>query len=190
VHRFTAAIVAFLASASLLGCRKPSAANGVGGSAPSASAALAGSGASAVNPANPPLDHLGPGEIPPGTETAYGLVLPRGMKVLARFPGVVHASGALSPEDVSNYVRDRVLVSRVELGAVETVFPGVRVKGGEAQKLLRIEVIPLGDRTKLVVTDTSPPAVVPPEEHLTDAERWRRAGYNPDGTLIDPNKLR
>jgi hypothetical protein len=113
------------------------------------------------------------------------------MKVIARFPGVAHAVGALTPEDVANYVRDRVVVSRVELGAVETVFPGVRVKGGDPQKVLRIEVIPLGDRTKIVITDTSPPAVAPPaDDHLTDAERWRRAGYNPDGTLIDPNKLR
>jgi hypothetical protein len=113
------------------------------------------------------------------------------MKVIAQFPRIGHAVGPLAPEDVANYVRDRVTAGRVELGAVGTTFPNVTIKDGDPDKRFRIEVIPLGDRTKLVVEDVStPPVRVPVDPTLTPAERWRRAGYNPDGTPLNPNELR
>lgn len=137
----------------------------------------------------PPVDRLAPGELPPGTETAFGLVLPRGLKLLAVFAGTAHAAGPLSIEDVSNYVRSRVDVRRVELGAAGTIFPAVHITGGDSQKLYRIEVSSAGGDTHVTIRDVTPKAPVPVEK-LTDEEQWRRAGFNPDHTPIDPKKLR
>lgn len=137
-----------------------------------------------------PVDHLAPGELPPGTEEAYGLTLPKGLRLVAHFPRVAHARGELSTEDVANYVRDRVDVKRVELGAVGTVFPSVHVKGGDPEKVLRIEVNPAGQGTELVIRDVTPVPSLPKDPNLSNRERWRRAGYNPDGTPLDPLQLR
>lgn len=138
----------------------------------------------------PPLDHLASGELPPGTANAYGLVLPSGMKLLASFSRTAEAIGPQRPEAIANYIRDRVTATRIELGAVGTVFPAVHVKEGDPTKMLRIEVVPLGDRTKVIVQDITPPSEhVPIDPNDTDEMRWRAAGYNKDGTPIDKNKL-
>jgi hypothetical protein len=140
--------------------------------------------------AAPPVDRLAPGELAPGTESIYGLVLPRGMKVSAQFPRIAHATGSLPAEDVANYVRDRVDVRRVELGAVGTVFPAVHIHGGEPDKVYRIEVHGAGNGTEMVLRDVTPLPPTKVDESIPIAERWRRAGYNPDGTPLDPNRLK
>jgi hypothetical protein len=134
-----------------------------------------------------PVDHLAPGELKQGKERAFGLVLPEGMKVISRFDDAVHARGRFPPQDIANYVRKQVHVKRVELGAARTIFPHARIQGGSPERQYRIEVVNLGrGETKLEVFDTTPP---PNTRGLTEAERWRRAGFNPDGTPIDPNDL-
>lgn len=174
--------VSFVAVLLVAGCKKHSTSitgtAGANGAAESASSE------------RPPLDHLASGELPPGTASAYGLVLPRGMKLLASFSRTAEAIGPGRPEDVANYVRDRVTATRIELGAVGTVFPAVHVKDGDPMKTLRIEVVPLGERTKIIVKDiTTPTEHVAIDPNETDEMRWRAAGYNKDGTLIDKNKL-
>jgi hypothetical protein len=153
-----------------------------------------GSGQTGVEPeasARPPLDHLASGELPPGTASVHGLVLPTGMKLFANFSGTAEAIGPQRPEDVANYIRERVTATRIELGAVGTVFPAVHVKDGDPTKTLRIEVVPLGDRTKVIVSNiTRPTERVAIDPNETDEMRWRRAGYNKDGTLIDKNELK
>lgn len=136
------------------------------------------------------MDRLAPGELAPGTETLYGLVLPRGMHVSARFPGIAHATGPLRPEDVSNYVRDRVDVKRFELGAAGTVFPAVHVEGGAPDKTYRIEVLSAGNATEVVMHDLTPlpPKVGGPAE--SEADKWKRAGYKPNGAPLDPMNQR
>jgi hypothetical protein len=171
----------------LSGCKKQHGVGSLGGASPSGNA-LAEPEASA----RPPLDHLASGELPPGTATAHGLVLPRGMRLFANFSRTAEAIGPQRPEDVANYIRERVTTTRIELGAVGTVFPAVHVKDGDPMKTLRIEVVPLGDRTKVVVRDITPPrehVAIDPNE--TDEMRWRKAGYNnKDRTLIDKNELK
>jgi hypothetical protein len=144
--------------------------------------------ASAAPSSAPPVDRLGPGELPPGTEAIFGLVLPQGLTLRGVFPGVAHAVGPLMLEDVSNYVRARVDAKRVELGAAGTVFPAVHLTGGDPSRLYRIEVNPRGLSTELVIRDVTPPP--PPPPGLSDAERWKRAGYNPDGTPMNTLDLR
>lgn len=176
------AIAAALAVAivgSSTGCKKPT---------PRPLEAARGSASGSPSSTPPPVDHLGPGELPPGTQTAFGLVLPRGLSLLGVFPGVAHAAGPLTIEDVSNYVRARVDLRRVELGAAGTVFPSVHITGGDPSKVYRIEVNAIGPDTHVIIRDVTPKAPIP-VENITDEERWRRAGFKPDGTPLDPKKL-
>jgi hypothetical protein len=137
-----------------------------------------------------PLDRLGPGELAPGDETIFGLVLPRGMLLRAHFPGTAHAVGPMTPEDMANYLRDRVDAGRIEIGAVGTVFPEVHIKGGDPSKLYRLEVHAAGSGTELELRDVTPLPKPEPEPGISETERWRRAGYLPNGTPIDPMNLR
>src|SRR5689334_18484050 len=65
----------------------------------------------------PPVDRLAKGELPPGTQVVFGMVIPDGMELRGVFPGIAHAFGRATLEDVSNYVRARVDAKRIELGA-------------------------------------------------------------------------
>jgi hypothetical protein len=180
-HRISAAsgcaltVLAALGALPLSGCHRRAASQ-----APIASAT-----ASA-----PPVDRLAPGELAPGTEDMYGLLLPRGMRVSARFPRVAHATGPMHAEDVANYVRDRVDVKRVELGAVGTVFPAVHVVGGDPTRTYRVEVNSASDATEIVMHDVTPipPKVADPTE--SEADKWKRAGYKPNGMPLDPMNQR
>ncbi len=149
----------------------------VQGSVPSATAAAS---------ARPPVDHLEPGELAEGKVKVFGFPVPRGMRLDRRFPGAAHISGSATPESVANYVRKRVLVSRVEIGAARTVFPAARIKGGDPNKIYRIEVIASPGATKLVIRDITKP---PMTQGLTEAQRWKRAGLTPDGKPLDPKHM-
>ena len=137
-----------------------------------------------------PIDRLAPGELAPGTETLNGLVLPRGMHVTARFPNAAHAAGPLHAEDVANFVRDRVNDHRVELGVVGTIFPSVHIVGGDPTRSYRIEVNSGGDTTEIVMRDVTP--VPPPtvDPGVSDEEKWKKAGYRPNGKPLDPMNQR
>lgn len=109
------------------------------------------------------------------------------MEIVGRLQRSVHAAGNFRPEDVANYVRDRVVVDRVELGAARTIFPNAKIKNAAPSKIFRIEVVASSPtRTVIDVTDITPP---PSIQGIDEAERWRRAGFKPDGTPLDPTKL-
>src|SRR4051812_10196355 len=55
-----------------------------------------------------PVDHLGAGELVEGSERAFGLVLPRDVRVESRIVDLVLADANVAPEAVANYVRARV----------------------------------------------------------------------------------
>jgi hypothetical protein len=177
----TAVVFAAAGATGTTACRHRAPDPGTVGAAPSAVASAS---------AAPPVDRLAPGELAPGTESVFGLLLPRGMKVAAQFPRVAHATGPMPAEDVANYVRDRVDVRRVELGAVGTVFPAVHIHGGAPDHVYRIEVHGQGDVTEMVLRDVTPLPPSKVDDSVPISERWRRAGYNPDGTPLDPNSLR
>jgi hypothetical protein len=146
-------------------------------------------GSSSATQAAParPLDHLAPDELAPGQTEVYGFAVPRGMEVESRLADRAYVSGRVSPEALANYVRDQVVVSHVEIGAARTVFPMARIKGGPPDRTFTLEVLPDGPRTRLVIKDVTPPP--PPPPGLSDADRWRAAGYTPDGRPLDPKKL-
>lgn len=130
-----------------------------------------------------PIDRLAPDELGAGNAEVWGFVVPREMRVEHRYQDVTHLVGPVKPDAVANYVRERVLVSHVEIGAARTVFPNARIKAGSAERVYELEVIPEPGITRLVIRDTTPPKIIP---GLTDAERWRQAGLTPEGRPLDP----
>jgi hypothetical protein len=140
-----------------------------------------------ATPAPVPLDHLATDELAPGKAEVYGFAVPRDMQVESQLIDRAYVSGRVSPEALANYVRQRVTVSHVEIGAARTVFPMARINGGPTDRFFTLEVLPDGPRTRLVIKDTTPPP--PPVQGLSDAERWRAAGLGPDGRPLDLKKL-
>lgn len=166
--------LAFLLGALLvLGCRKESAAP-TPVAAPSASAA----------PDPKLVDRLTPGELEASTSQVFGFEVPRSMDVKGAFLEVAYLEGPVTPEALANYVRERVEVDRVEIGAASTVFPRAHIKRGAPEKIYDLVVSPgAGTLTKLEIRDVTPLPPNPPE--MTPADRWRQAGRKPDGTPLD-----
>jgi hypothetical protein len=137
-----------------------------------------------------PIDRLEPGELAPGVGQVFGLVVPHGMRVVGAFARVAYLEGEVRPEALSNYVKDRVDIERVEIGAASTLFPNARIRGGQPDRVYEIEVVAGGPRpTRLVVRDVTPVQVNSPPG-LSDADRWRQAGRGPDGKPLKMEDLR
>ena len=140
-------------------------------------------------PPEKPVDRLAPNEVVEGKERAFGLPLPRDMRVKARFDTTVHALSPLSPEEVTNFVRARVKDGQVIPGASVTTLQHV-VPLGDPKKQLTIDVRTVrladGTRSEIVVRDTTPP---PDEPSLTNEQRWEKAGLTPTGKVADPKHL-
>lgn len=139
--------------------------------------------AAAVTP-----DRLKPNEPRLSTEKAFGIPLPRELKVKARFSKSIHLAGKARAEDLTEYFRGYVLVDHLEMSGTETIFPLVRVKGSRDQRLFRIAIsAPAADRSEVVIEDVTPPPTAP---GLTEAQRWEQVGMNPDGTLKNRLQLK
>jgi hypothetical protein len=131
-------------------------------------------------------DRLPPGELLEGEARAFGLPLPRQMKLESITKRTAHARGEVSAQLLSDYLRQRVLVHHVEMAERTLVFPKVQLRGDPEHTVLRLEVIDEGVTTHLIVRNLMGPPLV---EGLSDEEHWKRAGMTPDGKLIDPQKL-
>jgi hypothetical protein len=138
--------------------------------------------------APPPRDHLVPGELLEGTERAFGLKLPRGSTVESAFPQEVVAACRAKSTDVANYIRPRVAMGTVAVGAASTIFERVQVPTDPGRELIiRVEDGPLGAGSRITVRDVTPP---PADPSLTDEQRWRQAGMAPGGGRVaDPTHL-
>jgi hypothetical protein len=131
-------------------------------------------------------DRLAPGELAEGEHDLYGLRIPATMKLEGKFAEFGRALGRVRPEDLSNYVRERVDVQHVEIAAERTVFPRARIKAGDPDKVYRIEVIPQGKGSRLLVRDITKPEA---PKGLSQSEMRRRAGLTPDGRQLDPKSM-
>lgn len=132
-----------------------------------------------------PVDRVLPDELAEGTHDAFGLRLPRVMRVEGRFDDVVLASAPAPADAVANYVRQRVTAEQVITGPQKTLFARATVKGSTGPKV-SIAVISLPNRTEMEVRSATPKPTRPNE---TPEQRWRALGLNPDGTLLDPAQL-
>src|SRR5262249_16130138 len=137
-----------------------------------------------------PIDQALPGELAEGPERAFGLAIPRRMRVTAHFPDEVHAIGDVPPEALSSYIHERIVAGRVEGGAAKVVLLESHVKSGVDAggpgTAVRVEVTVQGNHTELLVRDETR---VPPSDNLTPDERLKRHGLTPDGKLLDPTHL-
>jgi hypothetical protein len=133
-----------------------------------------------------PVDRALPGELAEGTDLAFGLPLPRVMKIRGSFDDVLFAWGPVPSDQVANYVRQRVTADKVETGAAKTLFSRAIVKARPG-RLIAVEVLAHGGDTELQVRDVTPK---PTKEGQDAEERWRELGFKPDGTPLDPEHLR
>ncbi len=134
----------------------------------------------------PPVDSTLPGELAEGKEQAFGVPLPRVMRVTGRFPEMVLAAGPAAPVEVANFFRSRVKAEKIETGPVKTVFSNVTVKS-QPDAGVMIEVYGTVGQANVMVRSSPRPK---PDDSSSPAERMRRIGLNPDGTLADPTQLR
>lgn len=128
-----------------------------------------------------PVDTTLPGELAEGKEQAFGVALPRVMKVNGRFADTVTASGPASPEQVANFFRRRLKADKVETGPTKTVLTKARPDA--------TIVIEVSGRSGLATVSVRSVPQPKPDDSSTPAERMRRAGFNPDGSLADPTHL-
>lgn len=129
----------------------------------------------------PPVDRLAPGELGRSKVLVFGFPIPQGMNVERRFASSVYLAGSVSPSALLDYVRAHALTGPAERVGNRRVFRRVKIRGGDSTRIYDIEVDDAGSIQRLVVTDVTPPPVQP---GLTTEERWRKAGYKPDGTPI------
>jgi hypothetical protein len=132
-----------------------------------------------------PVDRVAPGELAEGSDKAFGLPIPRVMRVRARFSNAIYAQGPVAPDHLANYVRKRVEAKHAFTGPGKTVFTGATPKG-EPGKVLRVEVVSRAGEVELLVRDETPP---PDTGNPTPAERMRAVGLRPDGTPLDTTRL-
>lgn len=131
-----------------------------------------------------PVDHTLPDELPEGPVKVLGLALPRGFVVARVFEGQTIVRGDAPTERAATYLRRRLDVGSVEVGATRTLFPSAHVRGVLGNPL-RIEVNERGSGSEIVIYELKAPPVDPT---LSQEERWRRAGFKPSGGLLDPQK--
>ncbi len=160
---------------SLLGCKRGDGAAAGASAQPSASVAP------------PPVDRLAPGELAPGKRQVFGFVVPQQMTVLSHSPERALLEGDVEAGEVIDYVRTRVEVSHVEIGAGRTIFPRAHIKDGPPDRVYQLEIIPDRRRTTMTIEDTTPRPK--DTENISQEERWRRAGRRPDGS-VDPMLLK
>jgi hypothetical protein len=161
-----------------------------------------------------PVDTTLPGELAEGKDQAFGVPLPRVMRVTGRFADIVMATGPAAPDQVANFFRSRVKAEKIETGPTKTVFSNVTVKSqpvvaggsasaaprppviaggspsaapGSAPALIIIEVSGQAGATSLTVRSVPLPRL---DDSSTPEERMRKLGLKPDGTLADPTHLR
>jgi hypothetical protein len=111
------------------------------------------------------------------------------MKVVRAFPDEAHLAGDVEVQGLVRYIHDHAATAPPELQGNSLVFAVARMKQGSPEKTFRFEILRTGRVTSLRIKDTTPASTAEPER-LTDEERWRRAGYKPNGEPLDVGELK
>jgi hypothetical protein len=128
-----------------------------------------------------PVDRLLVSELARSKLLVFGFPIPQGMTVSRRFSDSVHMVGSVSPDALTAFVKAHAVTGPAELIGSRKVFSKVKIRGGDPSRLYDIEIDNSGSLQQLIVSDITPP---PLEPGLSVEERWRRAGYKPDGTPL------
>jgi hypothetical protein len=134
----------------------------------------------------PTPDRLAKGERLSESETAFGVPLPAGMRLTRHFDDAAYFLGDVPLDTLVEHLQKYVRSSDVQTRGQGVVFARASVIGDETRRSLRIEVRPTPRGTQLHLQDVTPP---PALTGANEAEIWRKAGRNPDGTPIDQNRL-
>jgi hypothetical protein len=132
-------------------------------------------------------DRLAPGEGLPESETAFGLAMPRGMRLVSHFKDAAYFAGDVELERVLEHVAQHVSPRDAQLVDGGASFPSVRIDGDASGRLLRITLRKTRRGSQIHIEDVTPSA--PVLSGLSQEEVWRKAGRKPDGTPLDPNQL-
>jgi len=136
--------------------------------------------------AAPAPDRLSGEEGLPEAETAFGLPLPRGLRLTQAFNDSAYFAGRLPPAAVVEHLGKQLVSSHLELMGTRSVFARAQIKGDADKRLFRIEVSEISSGSRLYIQNITP-APVPPG--LSPEEMWKLAGRGPDGKPIDENQL-
>jgi hypothetical protein len=131
------------------------------------------------------IDRLLPGELAQSKLLVFGFPIPQGMTVERRYSDSVHLVGSVPASALTTYVRAHAATGPAEIIGQRKVFSKVRIRGGDESRLYNIEIDDSGAARRLVVSDVTAPTLEP---GLSDEERWKRAGYLPDGTPISSSE--
>jgi hypothetical protein len=115
-------------------------------------------------------------------QVAFGMPLPSGMRLTRYFADAAYFSGPVKLEEALAHVRQHVLAREVEMRTRRALISQAYIREDERQRLFRIEIESTSDGSQIHIQDITPPPVA---QGLSEAERWRRAGRNPDGTPLN-----
>ena len=90
----------------------------------------------------PAPDRLSGEERLPEAETAFGLPLPRGLRLTHAFNDSAYFAGKVPPAAVLEHLRSQLVSGNLELMGTRSVYSRARIKGDAEQRLFRIEVSP------------------------------------------------
>lgn len=128
-----------------------------------------------------PLDRLLPSELGQSSSLVFGFPIPPGMRVTRRYPDSVHLQGPIATTALKEYIETHIVVGPSELDGHRRTYRQARIRGGDASRIYQIELDDLRGAREIIITDATPKPIQP---GLSDDERWRRAGFLPDGSPI------
>jgi hypothetical protein len=131
-------------------------------------------------------DRLQAGESLPGVQHVLGLEVPRGLHVAADFGDRAVLEGPLSLAESISALSLQLLPIPAEATATRITIEAATPKNGPPGKRLRIEATRRNAGTRVEVSDVTLPPVT---QGLSEAERWKQAGRNPDGTPLDLSRV-
>jgi hypothetical protein len=139
----------------------------------------------APQPSEKPVDHLAPGELAEGSQTAFGVTLPRDLQVRESYVDVVTATGPVSVHALVRYLAARLEGGSLREGAEAATFEHVAARSKpEPELLVRVTSVLGGSRLEMHKVTHLPASSLPDE-----ASRWRQVGLTPQGKIIDPSHL-
>jgi hypothetical protein len=110
------------------------------------------------------------------------------MRLVRHFNDSAYFNGNTDLDVVLTHLRQHLAVDSAELLSQGAVFPRARIVGADDQHVYRVEVTKTTRGSQIHIKDITP-APAPALIGLSEAEVWRRAGRNPDGTLLDANQV-
>jgi len=136
--------------------------------------------------APPAPDRLTRDERLPESETAFGLALPKGMKLVRHFNDSAYFAGNVDIDSLHAYLREHMQLSYAQMAGEGALFPRAQIIGDDKHRVFRVETTKIARGSQLRIDDITPPAAL---TGVSEEDIWRAAGRKPDGTPLDPNQL-